>query len=154
MIRKSTLLKFAASSVSAVFTVSAFKYADVGASDDISLQSPVSSLEIVEPYVPVSVAPVSSADPESTKLVKKDVVTLESNTLVITSDDVDTTTELLDESTFTYDGSEVWINVNLANVREEPDVESEAIAQLEFGTSVVRISYGSLWSKIRLDDDS
>ena len=154
MIRKSTFLKIAASSVSAVFTVSAFKYADVGASDDISLQSPVSSLEIVEPYVPVSVPPVSAPDSESVKLIKRDAVTLESNTLVVTADDVDTTAELLDESTFTYDGSEVWINVNLANVREEPDVESEAIAQLEFGTSVVRISYGSLWSKIRLEDDT
>ena len=151
LIKKSTVLKIMASAMSSVCTVSAFKYADVGAVDDISLQSPVSSLEIIEPYVPNDVPAVSS--PSSTpKRLRRDAVKLEENTILVSSEDLDTTEEILDESTFTYDGSEVWINVNLANVREEPNVDSEIVDQVEYGSSLVRISYGTLWSKVRLED--
>ena len=152
MIKKRTVLKIMASAMGSVFTVSAFKYADVGALDDISLQSPVSSLEIIEPYTPDSVPVVSTPSSDANKSMRRDSAHLEANTLTVSSEDLDPSEEILDESTFTYDGSEVWINVNLANVREEPDVDSEAVDQLEYGTSVVRISYGTLWSKVRLED--
>lgn len=152
LIKKRTVLKMIASAMGSVVTVSAFKYADVGAVDDISLQSPVSSLEIIEPYVPDNVPSVSTPVADPSKTMRRDAVQLEVNTLTVSSDDLENTEEILDESTFTYDGSEVWINVNLANVREEPDVESEILDQIEYGSSLVRISYGTLWSKVRLED--
>ena len=152
MFKKRTVLKMIASAMGSVVTVSAFKYADVGAVDDISLQSPVSSLEIIEPYVPDNVPSVSTPVADPSKTMRRDAVQLEANTLTVSSDDLDTNEEILDESTFTYDGSEVWVNVNLANVREEPAVESEILDQIEYGSSLVRISYGTLWSKVRLED--
>lgn len=152
LVKKRTVLKMIASAMGSVVTVSAFKYADVGAVDDISLQSPVSSLEIIEPYVPDNVPSVSTPVADPSKTMRRDAVQLEANTLTVSSDDLDTNEEILDESTFTYDGSEVWVNVNLANVREEPAVESEILDQIEYGSSLVRISYGTLWSKVRLED--
>ena len=152
LIKKRTVLKMIASAMGSVVTVSAFKYADVGAVDDISLQSPVSSLEIIEPYVPDNVPTVSTPVADTSKTMRRDAVQLEANTLTVSSDDLENTEEILDESTFTYDGSEVWVNVNLANVREEPAVESEILDQIEYGSSLVRISYGTLWSKVRLED--
>ena len=93
----------------------------VGALDDISLQSPVSSLEIVVPYIPQQhEAPVSSPAPDSLRVDRKDAIIIEENTYLVSSDDFDSEEELLDASAFTYDGSEVWVNVNLVNVRQEP----------------------------------
>ena len=154
LIRKRTVLKIMASAMGSVITVSAFKCADVGALDDISLQSPVSSLEIIEPYVPDSIPSVAAPSYDPSKSLRRDAVNLEANTMTVSSDDLDPSEEILDESAFTYDGSEVWVNVNLANVREEPDVEADVLDQLEYGSSAVRISYGTLWSKIRLEDGS
>lgn len=153
MLKKRFVFKTIASMMCSLITISAFKFADVGALDDISLQSPVSSLEIIVPYIPQQhEAPVSSPAPDSLRVDRKDAIIIEENTYLVSSDDFDSEEELLDESAFTYDGSEVWVNVNLVNVRQEPSVDSEVLDQLEYGSSVVRISYGSLWSKIRLED--
>ncbi len=150
MIRKNDICKILAFVTVSSMTVSLFKYADVGASDDISLQSPVSSLEPVVVYEPEDIPVVYMPDEEKSDL-RKDSVNIESNTLVVTAD-VDSSVELLDESTFTYDGTQCWVNANLANLRESPDVDSETVAQVEYATPLLRISYGTLWSKVRLDD--
>lgn len=150
MIRKNDICKILAFVTVSSMTVSLFKYADVGASDDISLQSPVSSLEPVVVYEPEDIPVVYMPDEEKSNL-RKDSVNIESNTLVVTAD-VDSSVELLDESTFTYDGTQCWVNANLANLRESPDVDSETVAQVEYATPLLRISYGTLWSKVRLED--
>ena len=150
MIRKTDICKaIALVSVSAM-TVSLFNFADVGASDDISLQSPVSSLEVVAVYMPEDI-PVVCNPAEVKSNLRKDTVNMEINTLTV-SEAVDSEVELLDESTFTYDGSECWISVNRANVRIEPNVDADVVSEADYGTSVVRISYGTMYSKIRLED--
>ena len=150
MIRKRDVCKaFSLFTVSAM-TVSFFNYADVGASDDISLQSPISALEVVAVYEPEEI-PVVYVPEDNKTNVRKDTFNIENNTLTVT-ESVDSEVELLDESTFTYDGNNCWISVNRANLRTEPDVDSEILSELDYGTCVLRISYGTLYSKIRLED--
>ncbi len=131
--------------------VSMFNFADVGDDDVISLQSSVSSITALSVYEPVSIPAVYNPDDE-VKVSKLDEDSITKNTMVITSRDIDEEYEVIDTSAFNYDGSSMWISVNLANIRTAPDVDSDIIDQLEYSEEVLRISYGNSWSLIRFDD--
>ena len=60
--------------------------------------------------------------------------------------------EIINEKEFTPDGTRNWISCTMANVRTKPSVDSEKVSDATYSEEVVRISYGSSWSKIRLED--
>ena len=137
----------------AAVTVTVFNFANVGASDDISLQSPVKQITAAELHSVENDRPVyiPTNIPVNTKEMRNEQL-LEDNTFVITSDDTAGYGELLDESLFTYDGSRNWISTSSANVRTEPNVTSDIVVTADYGTEVIKVSYGSTWSKVKLDD--
>jgi len=148
------LLKTFTMLTGAAVTVSVFNFANVGASDDISLQSPEKSITAAELHssegIPSVVVPVSVSYQDN-KAIKNEQL-IEDNTFIITSDPDDLQGELLDESSFTYDGNHFWISATSANLRSESNVSSDIVSCVDYGTDVIRVSYGTLWSKVRLDD--
>ncbi|MBP5261930.1 MAG: hypothetical protein J6Z43_07385, partial [Clostridiales bacterium] len=175
------LLRSVLFTVGAVAVVSAYKYYDVGSNENISLQCPVSSITAadlsaaragnlsptpsadntdetdesqtaVPTVTPVSVRRVSYF--ELKPRVKSDSGALSRNTYNVTAseNDLGIPDELVDVSTFTYDGHPYWINVTLANVRSGPGIDNDIVCSLPADSRVVRISYGSEWSYIRMED--
>lgn len=131
--------------------LSLFSFADVGDDDVISLQSSVSSITALAVYEPVEIPAVYNPN-EEIKVSKLDDLNVEKNTYVITSKDIADEYEIIEPEAFTYDGLTMWVDVNLANIRENPNVEAEIVEQLEYATEVLRISYGNSWSLIRFKD--
>lgn len=131
--------------------VSLFNYSNVGDETVISLQSSVSSITALSVYEPVTIPAVYEAEHE-TDSRKSDLLSIEKNTFLITSDDIVDEYEVIDVDAFTYDGICMWVEVNLANVRSEPSIDADIIDQIEYATQVLRISYGNSWSKVRLED--
>ena len=177
------LLRSVLFTVGAVAVVSAYKYYDVGSNENISLQCPVSSITAadlsaaragnlsptpsadnadetdesqtaVPTVTPVSVRRVSYF--ELKPRVKSDSGALSRNTYNVTAseNDLGIPDELVDVSTFTYDGHPYWTNVTLANVRSGPGIDNDIVCSLPADSRVVRISYGSEWSYIRMEDHS
>ncbi|MBP5181165.1 MAG: C40 family peptidase [Clostridiales bacterium] len=123
---------------------------DIGAVNDVSLQAPEMEITSAEPmnFVPAS-SFVSTAT--ITDEVTGGTDDLDERTFTILVDDVDNP-EIMNPSEFIHDGSHFWLNVDLANLREEPSVESDIVGQISYSTEVIRVSYGTEWSFIRLDN--
>lgn len=136
-------------------TVSLFGIDKIGSSDEVALQlvdSSTSAMTMDSSYQQVTYA--GGIKKEAYSDSKKLSSAMDANTFVVEEQVTDTgvPVELLEESEFTVDGSKMWIKTTKCNVREQPTVESEAIGSLIYSEKITRISYGSSWSKIRLDD--
>lgn len=123
---------------------------DIGAVNDVSLQAPEMEITTAEPvdFVPsayiVSNSHISAEADETTD-------DLEDRTFIITLDDEEEA-ELLDSDEFAYDGSHLWVNVDIANLRSEPTTDSDIVSQITYSSNVIRVSYGSEWSLVRTDN--
>ena len=123
---------------------------DIGAVNDVSLQAPEMEITTAEPvdFVPsayiVSNSHISAEADETTD-------DLEDRTFIITLDDEEEA-ELLDSDEFAYDGSHLWVNVDIANLRSEPTMDSDIVSQITYSSNVIRVSYGSEWSLVRTDN--
>ena len=141
----------------AAITVSTFSYANVGAADDIYLQCKentftAADLHAVEIPDNSSVPDAPAPSGKDSAVLKKDARGVSENTFSVKGDAKGE--ELVDEALFDHDGTRYRISADVANVRSEPSVTSEITHETDFGTEVVRISYGAEWSKIKLEDGS
>ncbi len=120
---------------------------DIGAVNDVSLQAPEMEITTAEPvdYVPsafiVSNSHISAEADEFTD-------DLEDRTFIISLDD-DEDPELLNPDEFIRDGNRYWVSVDIANLRSEPDTESDIVTQVTYSSELIRVSYGTDWSYVR-----
>ena len=123
---------------------------DIGAVNDVSLQAPEMEITTAEPS---SVVPASSFVSVSTITDEATGGTddIDARTFTITVDDVENP-EIMSADEFIHDGSHFWLDADLANLREEPSVESDILGQVSYSTEVIRVSYGTEWSFVRLDN--
>ena len=123
---------------------------DIGAVNDVSLQAPEMEITTAEP---VDVVPSAYFVANSHISAEADETTddLEDRTFIITLEDGEES-DLLDADQFSYDGNRYWVSVDIANLRLEPNTDSDIIGQITYSTDVVRISYGSEWSLVRTDN--
>lgn len=123
---------------------------DIGAVNDVSLQAPEMEITTAEPvdYVPsaliVSNSHISAEAEEFTD-------DLEDRTFYISLDDEEED-DLMDPDEFVRDGNRYWVSVDIANLREAPNTESDIVSQITYSTEVVRVSYGTDWSLVRTDN--
>ncbi len=150
-----TIAKICCCVLIVALTVNFFGIDKIGTPDEVGLQIIDTSYSMVvkqEQIQPLVYAPgiKKEAYSDATKLSKA----MSSNNFVVEEQLTDTGVpiELLEESEFTLDGSKMWIRTTKCNVRQAPDVESEAIGSLIYSEKITRISYGATWSKIRLSD--
>ncbi len=137
--------------VAGIITVSFFGVSLCGASDDITIQLDKNPLTTNSEVINTGAKGISGvAYSKPNKLAAH----LEANTFTVqqSTDDNGIPVEILASQEFTPDGSNNWISCNQANVRLEPSVESDKLADVVYADKVIRLSYGSSWSKIRLED--
>lgn len=144
-------VRFTGFMVAGLMTIGLFGVSSAGAQNDVVFQlseSPLTSKETVNTVRSSGISRSSYPTPD--KFQKN----LEKNTFTITAqtDENGVPLEMLDESNFTPDGSHNWISCTKANVRTEPSVSSDKVSDVDYSSKVVRLSYGSSWSKIRLED--
>lgn len=136
--------------ISAVATVSLINFGDAGAKDEVAIQgsSGLFTSADLHPDLDGSkpVVYIVPQENNSSPKEKRDEISLKANTY-----NMDKPFSIEDLETV-YDGSTMWVNVKLANVRSEATTESDIIDQVARGTSFVRISYSEEWSYIRLED--
>lgn len=137
-------------------TFNYFGIVDVGSSNDVTLQIgnvPVSAITRAagSDHQKVNAAGISRESYSSHKKLSNNI---EKGTFTITAkaDANGIEEELLDESEFKADGTRLWVACDTLNVREHPNAEAEKVGEIGYGNSVIRISYGNSWSKIKLDD--
>ena len=137
--------------VAGIMTVSFFGVSLCGASDDITIQLDKNPLTTNSEVVNVGAKGISGV---AYSTPNKLSTHLEANTFKVqqSTDDNGIPVEILASQEFTPDGSSNWISCTQANVRQEPSVESEKLADVVYSDKVIRLSYGSSWSKIRLED--
>lgn len=123
---------------------------DIGAVNDVSLQAPEMEITTAEPVDFVPSAYIASNSHISAE-VSEAADDLEDRTFIITLDD-EQDPDQLDSDEFVYDGSRLWVNVDIANLRSEPSTDSDIVSQITYSSDVVRISYGSDWSLVRTDN--
>lgn len=152
--------------VGAFLLVLFYNFYNVGSREDIGLQSPVSAITAADLKAAqngqldqidnngitdnVNILTYSDVRPRT----KSDMLGLEQNTYSIVSEinESGVEDELIAITEFTYDGNPFWVSNSIVNLRQEPTVNSEILSVLEYGQRLIRISYGSLWSYVRIED--
>lgn len=56
--------------------------------------------------------------------------------------------ELLSADRFTGSGQTMYLQVNSANLRQQPTTETDAVGKLVYGEACTQVAYGSSWSRI------
>lgn len=144
-VRVSTIL------IAGILTVNYFGITRAGASDDISFQLDKNPLTESGVVLNTGARGISG---DAYSKPNKLTAHLNANTFKVqeSTDDNGVPVEILASTEFTPDGSNNWISCTMANVRYEPSVESVKVADVSYSDKVIRLSYGSSWSKIRLED--
>lgn len=123
---------------------------DIGAVNDVSLQAPEMEITTAEPVAFVPSAMIVSNSHISAE-AEEFTDDLEDRTFYISLDD-DEEDDLMDPDEFVRDGNRYWVSVDIANLREAPNTESDIINQITYSTEVIRVSYGTDWSLVRTDN--
>ena len=123
---------------------------DIGAVNDVSLQAPEMEITTAEPvdFVPSAYIVSNSQLQAEARRYTDD---LDARTITVSLEDGED--DALGADEFTYDGNHYWVSVDIANLRSEPNTESDIISQVTYSTDVVRVSYGSEWSLVRTGND-
>ena len=122
---------------------------DIGAVNDVSLQAPEMEITTAEPvdYVPSAIF-VSNSHISAEVTEKTDDI--EGRTFTINLDEE--ADDALEDGEFVRDGSHLWVNVDIANLRSEPSTDSDVLTQITYSSDIIRVSYSNEWSLVRLDD--
>ncbi len=122
---------------------------DIGAVNDVSLQAPEMEITTAEPvdYVPSAII-VSNSHISAEVTEKTDDI--EGRTFTIDLDEE--ADDALENGEFVRDGSHLWVNVDIANLRSEPSTDSDVLTQITYSSDIIRVSYSNEWSLVRLDD--
>ena len=122
---------------------------DIGAVNDVSLQAPEMEITTAEPvdYVPSAII-VSNSHISAEVTEKTDDI--EGRTFTIDLDEE--ADDALEDGEFVRDGSHLWVNVDIANLRSEPSTDSDVLTQITYSSDIIRVSYSNEWSLVRLDD--
>ena len=123
---------------------------DIGAVNDVSLQAPEMEITTAEPvdFVPSAyIVSNSQLQAEAGRYTDD----LDARTITVSLEDGED--DAFDADEFTYDGNHYWVSVDIANLRSEPNTESDIISQVTYSTDLIRVSYGSEWSLVRTDND-
>ena len=142
--------KVTAAVVGLALTFHVLSVDDIGAVNDVSLQAPEMAITSAEPSSSVP-AYYFTVDSHISAEVTEKTDDIEDRTFMLSMDE-DMEDDIIDPDDFVHDGSHLWISVDIANLRSDPTVDSDIIGQITYSTDVIRISYGSEWSKIRTDD--
>ena len=143
--------RFSCFLAASALTVGFFGIGNVGAKNDFSFHLDKNPLTESNTTTVIHAKGISR---DAYSAQGKTAAKIEESTLEIT-ETVDANgipNEILAEKEFTPDGSHNWISCTLANVRTEPSVDSEKLSDATYSEEVVRLSYGTSWSKIRLED--
>lgn len=122
---------------------------DIGAVNDVSLQAPEMEITTAEPvdFVPSAIF-VSNSHISAEVTEKTDDI--EGRTFTIDLDEE--ADDALEDGEFVRDGSHLWVNVDIANLRSEPSTDSDVLTQITYSSDIIRVSYSNEWSLVRLDD--
>jgi len=122
---------------------------DIGAVNDVSLQAPEMEITTAEPvdYVPSAII-VSNSHISAEVTEKTDDI--DGRTFTIDLDEE--ADDALEDGEFVRDGSHLWVNVDIANLRSEPSTDSDVLTQITYSSDIIRVSYSNEWSLVRLDD--
>ena len=122
---------------------------DIGAVNDVSLQAPEMEITTAEPvdYVPSAII-VSNSHISAEVTEKTDDI--DGRTFTIDLDEEED--DALEDGEFVRDGSHLWVNVDIANLRSEPSTDSDVLTQITYSSDIIRVSYSNEWSLVRLDD--
>lgn len=132
-------------------TINILSVDDIGAVNDVSLQAPEMEITTAEPVSDVPAASFIAVNSTITDEVVEKSDNLDERTFTISIEDAENP-EIMNANEFIHDGSRFWLSVDLANLRSEPSTESDILGQIGYSTELIRISYGTEWSYVRLDD--
>lgn len=136
-----------------VVTIVSLNYSDVGSSDDVTLQ--INGNVFRDDGLEYEISETSASGFEYSNLSNTNLDTqIEENTFIVTGNIAENgiPDEILAIDAFTPDGSPMWVYTNEVNIRVNPSVTSEIITTVEYSKEITRLSYGSEWSYVRLED--
>ena len=144
-----TIRKIMAFTAGIAITFNVLSVNDIGAVNDVSLQAPEMEITTAEPvdYVPSAIF-VSNSHISAEVTEKTDDI--EGRTFTIDLDEE--ADDALEDGEFVRDGSHLWVNVDIANLRSEPSTDSDVLTQITYSSDIIRVSYSNEWSLVRLDD--
>ncbi len=144
-----TIRKIMAFSAGIAITFNVLSVNDIGAVNDVSLQAPEMEITTAEPvdYVPSAII-VSNSHISAEVTEKTDDI--DDRTFTIDLDEE--ADDALEDGEFVRDGSHLWVNVDIANLRSEPSTDSDVLTQITYSSDIIRVSYSNEWSLVRLDD--
>lgn len=164
LLNRSAVKKTVGVVITASISISYFGVAQAGSVNDVTLQIPQEAT-VLSGYT-TSVTDVTTAP--SQNLLEVDYEQLASDSINQSTDDKVITVntyivseqtnvsgipeEILTSDAFTHDGSDMWVSCTEANVRVEPTVDSDVVTTIKYSACVTRLSYGVVWSFVRLDD--
>lgn len=144
-----TIRKIMAFTAGIAITFNVLSVNDIGAVNDVSLQAPEMEITTAEPvdFVPSAIF-VSNSHISAEVTEKTDDI--EGRTFTIDLDEE--ADDALEDGEFVRDGSHLWVNVDIANLRSEPSTDSDVLTQITYSSDIIRVSYSNEWSLVRLDD--
>ena len=144
-----TIRKIMAFTAGIAITFNVLSVNDIGAVNDVSLQAPEMEITTAEPvdYVPSAII-VSNSHISAEVTEKTDDI--DGRTFTIDLDEEED--DALEDGEFVRDGSHLWVNVDIANLRSEPSTDSDVLTQITYSSDIIRVSYSNEWSLVRLDD--